>query len=101
MAQALEKLSLTLISTRLQRLYIADNFPISDVVEKDMGKNLYSTDSLEPAVENVRRKAADLILWIWAGVDPAKPAAAPTSAHRQTGVLNRLPDLRKFGPSIR
>ena len=64
-----------------------------------MGK--ISCAIVEPArpQETLLRQAIDLSLKIWSGADPAAPAAA--AKPRPGPVLHRLPDLRKFGPSLR
>ena len=64
-----------------------------------MGK--ISCSIVEPArpQENLLQKAIDLSLKIWSGADPAAPVA--TAKPRPGPVLHRLPDLRKFGPSLR
>jgi hypothetical protein len=64
-----------------------------------MDKNLCSIVQADQPPDGLLRKTIELFLGVWSGSDPgalaaiAKPCPAP--------VLNRLPDLRKFGPSIR
>ncbi len=64
-----------------------------------MGKNSCSIVEIGQPRESILRKAIDLSLRIWSGADPAAPATDPKP--RPGPVLHRLPDLRKFGPSLR
>ncbi len=64
-----------------------------------MEKNSCSIVEVDQPQGGLLRKTVELFVGVWAGSDPgalaaiAKPCPGP--------VLNRLPDLRKFGPSIR
>jgi hypothetical protein len=64
-----------------------------------MGKN--SCAIAEPAhpQESLLQKAVDLSVKLWSGADPTAPAVS--AKPRPRPVLHRLPDLRKFGPSLR
>jgi hypothetical protein len=63
-----------------------------------MGKNSCSIIEAGQPRDDLLRKTVELFVGVWSGSEPgalnavAKPAPGP--------VLHRLPDLRKFGPSI-
>jgi len=63
-----------------------------------MGKNSCSiVEAVEPQA-GVLRKTIELFVGVWSG---AEPGALKAVATPQPGpVLHRLPDLRKFGPTI-
>jgi hypothetical protein len=64
-----------------------------------MGKNSCSIAGPARPQVSLVQQAIDLSLKLWSGVDPDVPAAA--AKPRPGPVLHRLPDLRKFGPSLR
>ena len=63
-----------------------------------MDKNCCAIAGVAPPQDSVLKKASDLLLRVWSGADPATRSA--TSTPRPGPVLHRLPDLRKFGPSL-
>ncbi len=64
-----------------------------------MGKNNGSITEAGQLEGGLLRKTIELFVGVWSGAEPgalravAKPRPAP--------VLNRLPDLREFGPKFR
>jgi hypothetical protein len=64
-----------------------------------MGKNSCSIVETGQPRAGLLRKTVELFVEVWSGSDPG--ALAAVAKPRPGPVLHRLPDLRKFGPSIR
>jgi len=64
-----------------------------------MSKNCCSIVAADRPHDGLLRKTIELFLGVWSGSDPG--ALAAIAKPHPGPVLHRLPDLRKFGPSIR
>ncbi len=63
-----------------------------------MGKNCCSIADVGQPQTGILRKTIELFVGVWSGAEPGALKAVAT--HRPGPVLHRLPDLRKFGPTI-